>query len=262
MEFNEKLQKLRKEKGMSQENSAEMLDVSRQAISKWESGQSYPEMDKLIALSDLFGVTMDSLVKSGELQKDKDNNISEPFWLTRGTFYEYKSKRTLFGLPLIHIHIGRGFKKAKGIIAVGNNATGIISIGLLSKGIISFGLISLGLVSIGIFSLGLLLAVASVAVGIFAVGAVSVGIFTIGALSIGMFSIGACSVASHIAIGDYANGHIAIGRIAHGTKTFIDNSPNHDFSLIHASEVKEAIHAEYPKMWGWIVDFMTAMFRN
>ena len=51
MKFDAKLQKLRREKGMSQEALAEMLDVSRQAISKWESGQSYPEMEKLIILT-------------------------------------------------------------------------------------------------------------------------------------------------------------------------------------------------------------------
>lgn len=71
MNFSEKLQKLRKEKGLSQERLAEMLDVSRQAVSKWESGQTYPEIDKLIKLSDLFNVTLDELVR--------DDNISSTF---------------------------------------------------------------------------------------------------------------------------------------------------------------------------------------
>ena len=48
MKFNEKLQKLRKEKGMSQEALADELGVSRQAVSKWENGQVYPETEKLI----------------------------------------------------------------------------------------------------------------------------------------------------------------------------------------------------------------------
>ena len=48
MKFDEKLQKLRKASGMSQEVLADKLGVSRQAVSKWESGSSYPEMDKLI----------------------------------------------------------------------------------------------------------------------------------------------------------------------------------------------------------------------
>ena len=67
MNFSGKLQKLRKEKGMSQENLAEALDVSRQAISKWESGQSYPETEKLLTLSQMFGVTLDSLMKEGNI---------------------------------------------------------------------------------------------------------------------------------------------------------------------------------------------------
>ena len=56
MDFGMKLQSLRKEKGLSQEALAEKLHVSRQAVSKWESGAGYPEMDKLILISDLFGV--------------------------------------------------------------------------------------------------------------------------------------------------------------------------------------------------------------
>ena len=63
MNFSEKLQKLRKEKKMSQEELAELLNVSRQSVSKWESGQSYPEINKLIILSDLFKVTLDDLIK-------------------------------------------------------------------------------------------------------------------------------------------------------------------------------------------------------
>lgn len=68
MSFGENLQRLRKEKGMSQERLAEILEVSRQAISKWESNAAYPETEKLIALSDLFGVSIDYLIKG-----DKSN---------------------------------------------------------------------------------------------------------------------------------------------------------------------------------------------
>lgn len=61
MKFSEKLQKLRKEKKLSQEQLAEMLEVSRQSVSKWESGLTYPEMDKLIALCKIFNCTLDDL---------------------------------------------------------------------------------------------------------------------------------------------------------------------------------------------------------
>lgn len=71
MSFAEKLQSLRKSKGISQEQLAELLDVSRQSISKWESGQNYPEIDKLIKLSDLFDITLDDLVKD-KASKFKD----------------------------------------------------------------------------------------------------------------------------------------------------------------------------------------------
>ena len=62
MEFSEKIQILRKEKGYSQETLAEKVGVSRQAVSKWESGLSYPETDKLIILSELFGCSIDELL--------------------------------------------------------------------------------------------------------------------------------------------------------------------------------------------------------
>ena len=66
MSFGENLQRLRKEKGMSQERLAEILEVSRQAISKWESNTAYPETEKLIALSNLFDVSIDYLIKGDE----------------------------------------------------------------------------------------------------------------------------------------------------------------------------------------------------
>lgn len=63
MNFKEKLQKIRKEKGYSQEQLADMIGVSRQAVSKWESGLSYPETEKLIELSKLFSLSLDELLK-------------------------------------------------------------------------------------------------------------------------------------------------------------------------------------------------------
>ncbi len=63
MKFQDKLLVLRKEKELSQEKLAERIGVSRQAVAKWEAGQSCPDMDKLIVLSDYFGISMDRLVK-------------------------------------------------------------------------------------------------------------------------------------------------------------------------------------------------------
>lgn len=78
MNFSEKLQILRKEKRLSQEGLAEKLNVSRQAVSKWESGQSFPELDKIIILSDIFSVTVDELVKDNiELKRNIEDKKTE-----------------------------------------------------------------------------------------------------------------------------------------------------------------------------------------
>jgi len=66
MKFQERIQQIRKEKGFSQEDMAERIGISRQAVAKWEAGLTYPDVDNLITLSDLFKVSIDSLLKSGE----------------------------------------------------------------------------------------------------------------------------------------------------------------------------------------------------
>ena len=66
MIFSEKLVVLRKNKGMTQAALAEKLNVSRQAVAKWESGQAYPDISNLIQISDLMNVTVDYLVRDGE----------------------------------------------------------------------------------------------------------------------------------------------------------------------------------------------------
>jgi transcriptional regulator with XRE-family HTH domain len=67
MEFNEKLQELRKSKGLTQEELAEKLFVSRAAISKWESGRGYPSIDSLKEISRYFSVTIDELICPEEI---------------------------------------------------------------------------------------------------------------------------------------------------------------------------------------------------
>ncbi len=69
MEVSEKILKLRKANNLTQEELAEKLDVSRQSISKWESGQTIPELEKLVALSEVFQVTTDYLLKPSELDE-------------------------------------------------------------------------------------------------------------------------------------------------------------------------------------------------
>jgi transcriptional regulator with XRE-family HTH domain len=79
MEFNQKLQELRKQKGLTQEELAEKLYVSRTAISKWESGRGYPNIESLKAISKFFSVTLDDLLSSEEVLTiaEEDNKLKE-----------------------------------------------------------------------------------------------------------------------------------------------------------------------------------------
>lgn len=71
--FSEKLQNLRKEKGISQEELSEILDVSRQSISKYENGTSQPSFEKLVMIAKYFEVSTDDLLGSEEIKKQEPN---------------------------------------------------------------------------------------------------------------------------------------------------------------------------------------------
>lgn len=75
MKIADTVQQLRKAKGLSQEQLAEQLGVSRQAVSKWESGQSIPELDKIILMSDFFETTTDYLLKGTQPQDAATENF-------------------------------------------------------------------------------------------------------------------------------------------------------------------------------------------
>lgn len=77
MEFNEKLQQLRKQKALTQEELAQRLYVSRTAISKWESGRGCPNIDSLKAISEFFGVSIDELLSGDELLCIAEENIRQ-----------------------------------------------------------------------------------------------------------------------------------------------------------------------------------------
>ena len=77
MEFGEKLQELRKNRTMTQEELAEALFVSRTAISKWESGRGYPSIDSLKEISRYFGVTIDELICADEMVSVAENEKRE-----------------------------------------------------------------------------------------------------------------------------------------------------------------------------------------
>ena len=102
MEFGEKLFKLRKENGMSQESLAERLNTSRQAISKWENGQGCPETEKLLLISNIFNVSLDYLLKDGTehvLETERGYYVSKE---TIEGFLIYESKTS----KLVGIGIG------------------------------------------------------------------------------------------------------------------------------------------------------------
>lgn len=77
MKFNEKLLEIRKKQGLSQEELGMELQVSRQTISKWESGQSYPDFQRLVMLSDYFNMTLDELVKGIDVQDVREKNMTD-----------------------------------------------------------------------------------------------------------------------------------------------------------------------------------------
>lgn len=221
MTFGEKLSRQRKTSNYTQEQLADILGVSRQSVSKWESDIAYPETDKLIRIGKLFGCSMDYLL---------DEDITDPhggtavpvleqlYTAIKKGCRERKSEKTVLGLPLYHIgRDARGFfaigLKASGVFAVGLRAKGVVSLGLLSLGLLSVGLLSVGVLSLGVLALGLM-SVGPVALGLLAIGAVSIGVVCVGALSVGCFSSGAMAVGWYAAVGDRAWGMIALGETA------------------------------------------------
>lgn len=218
MTLGDKLSKLRKENNYTQEQLANVLGVSRQAISKWESNLTYPETDKLIRISELFECSLDYLLKDTEeiityQEIGTEANMENIF--LRKHFRERKSEKTIMGMPLWHVA-----KNANGFVAVGVNARGVIAIGVKAKGIVSLGVLAMGVLSLGMLSLGLIslgmiafgiLAAGSISLGIFATGAICFGVISLGAISIGEFSVGALSVGKYFSLGDNARAMIAVG---------------------------------------------------
>ena len=80
MTLPERLIKLRKNAGLSQEEVAEKLEVTRQTVSKWETGQSSPDLDKVLPLCNLYGVTPDELLHDGGTERREKENNRHSFW--------------------------------------------------------------------------------------------------------------------------------------------------------------------------------------
>ena len=233
MTFSEKLTGLRRKSGMSQEQLADRLGVTRQSVSKWEGGTAMPELVKLISLSELFGVSVDYLVKdwmeepdnpcggSGEIsskQADRlEKKVDELTNYVKGRVYRYDSKTRIFGLPLVSIRFGfvRNGKlsmdnTAKGIIAIGNCAIGVVAIGIVGVGLFTFGVLAMGMLSLGI-----------VAGGLAAFGVAALGYLALGVSAVGVYAGGVAAIAAKIAVAVSAVAPTAVGEFASGSHVLL-----------------------------------------
>lgn len=267
MTTGDKIAALRKQNHLTQEQLAQLLGVSRQSISKYESDLAYPETEKLIRLSELFGCTVDELLRdrsSGEGSAAGQESCAaeqtaaaeadrmEPIpgiRISNWLMTEKKSEKTLWGLPLWHI--GRN---ARGIIAVGLKASGVLSVGFLSTGIVSFGFLSLGLLSFGLLALGLL-AAGTFALGIVAAGAVAVGLIAFGAVAVGHIAIGAAAYGKYYACGDYAQAMFACAKTtANGSVMgWLWDQPDVPPHTL-------AMEMYFPKMYHWLIPWLAKGF--
>lgn len=246
MNFGDKLILLRKQKGMSQEQLAMQLGITRQSVSKWESSYTVPELSKIIMLSEMFGVSVDYLVKDymeedyknqPEVLVEQDKSLEEKVdriaRYVEG--YSYTSKTRIAGIPLVSIkfsrHLGKGCV-AKGIIAIGN-----VSIGVISIGACSLGVFSLGALTAGLFAMG------AAAVGIVAMGAAAIGIISIGTASIGIYSGGVASLGKEVSVGVAAHGRTAIGEKASGTHVL------QYYEGMDRQVIEDFIVKNNPKLW-------------
>ena len=255
MNFAEHLMTLRKQRGWSQEELGNQIGVTRQTVSKWEMGQSTPELEKLVELAWLFNMSIDRLVGLEGAEEGGGFTYQQTRAEMRslGVYYEYISPVKVFGLPLVHIRLGFGPRLAKGIVAIGNCAVGVVAVGGCS----------LGLVSLGGLTLGLLLAFGGLSLGLVALGGVAVGGFAVGGCAIGQWlaagggafsnylAIGGGAWSSGLAIGGSAYGHVAVGiNEAQGAFPYLQKYG------YHIEDVWHAVKSEFPHMWGWVKEIV------
>lgn len=273
MNLAEKLTIQRKKMGMSQEQLADRLGITRQSVSKWEAGSSVPEISKLVAMSELFGVSLDYLLKdyldeesvkdysenirqSGRHEKDVtgeslkleenarlEKKVDELTRYIKG--YEFTSKTKIAGIPLVSIRFSRQLGRdgvAKGIIAIGNIAVGVVSFGAFSFGIISFGAMAVGLLSIGAFAIGLA-----------AWGALAFGILAFGATAVGFYSAGVAALGKEVAVGVSAAGKTAIGETVTGTYCLI-----YEQGITTALQIEQFLEDTNPHLWKPLRDLFVA----
>lgn len=270
MEFSEKLITLRRREGISQEQLADRLGVTRQSVSKWESGAVMPELVKLISLSEMFGVSVDYLVKDYlEGPEDPAETAAGGDWETasarleqkvddltrcvKGSVYAYDSRTRLFGLPLVSVRVGfvRGHRMAKedvawGVIAIGNTAVGVVALGFVSVGLVSFGCVALGLLALG-----------AVAAGPLAFGVCAMGYLAMGVCAIGVYAGGVCAVGSEIAVGmAAASAGMAVGCEADAPHVLLWGNG------LSRGEVETFLLTHHPNLWKPLVRLLSWMGGN
>lgn len=246
MEFRERLYQLRKGRGISQEELANAVGVSRQAVQKWEAGASTPDLNNLSALAGYFSVTLDYLVRGVEpeapqaapAERTVIHNYYTPY------HYEYRSKCTLLGLPLVHIHLGYGLRRARGIIAIGNVATGLVAIGGFSAGLLSIGGLGIGLLTL-----------AGLAAGGLAVGGMAFGLLAAlggGAQAERAAALGGCAVSRFVAVGGAAVGQYAGGAAAFGSLLAIGQDAESARGLAFTLDQLQALELSPPELLSWL----------
>lgn len=264
MTFSEKLMDLRRKSGLSQEQLADRLGVTRQSVSKWESGTAMPELVKLISLSDIFGVSLDYLVKdyleepesagggddlSAQQAVRLEKKVDELTNYVKGKVYRFDSKTRIFGLPLVSVRFG--FTRngrvsienvARGVIAIGNCAVGVVAIGIIGVGLLSFGVVSLGLLALGF-----------VAAGLVSFGIAALGVLALGVSAVGVYSGGVAAIAAKIAAAVSAVAPTAIGEHASGSHVLLWGDG------LTAPEVRAFLLEHHPDLWQPLLDLFSSL---
>ena len=157
MEFNEKLQELRKRKGLTQEELAQALYVTRAAVSKWESGRGYPNIDSLKAIAKFYSVTIDELLSGGEVLAiaEEDQRQNEARMRERIFALLDCGAAMLFFLPLLR-QGSEGAVQAVSLLALDGTALYLkaaywaVVMGMAAWGVLSFALRGRGRQSVSV----------------------------------------------------------------------------------------------------------------
>ena len=139
--LSEKIYKCRRELGLSQEQLAEKIGVSRQAISKWESGTATPELDKLLALSECFGITLDELVKGGSAAAEEPQTENGRTYSKAGAFICLGGAVCMVAAGAVMLFSDRAAGRLNGSSAVTVSGSGIVFILCLAAMAVGLALI-------------------------------------------------------------------------------------------------------------------------